>query len=577
VRDEKFKAVGQGSGFFVSSDGLLVTNFHVIEGAKFATVMLSDGSTLFVEGVAAVDKEADLALLKVNGTGRAFLTIGSSAPPKGGATVYAIGNPGGLTNTFSKGMVSGIREVKGQVAAIQTTAAISRGSSGGPLLAADGRVVGVTTWYLRGGQSLNFAIPASKVQGLVRNRGKLQVLASAGGKRLDKEASDQLRKAWAAMAKKDWSTAAGLLTDMRSKQKDNPSVWFALGYLHGELGNYDIAIQQYKIAITLKPDFATAYFNTGVECGNAGRTVDAIAAYKAAIAIRPGYASAYRNMGAMLCKLRQFAEAVSAFKKVIALTPGSADGHALLGDAYRHLRRYSESLAEYKKAVVLDPASVRAYRGMAWLYHFELKEHGNALSACKTAVALAPTDPYLHWLMASSYGELGRYTSAIAAYRKSLALKKDANVYAWLGNTYAKAARFTEAAEAYEKSLELEPNAKKYTVLAILYDRADRLTDAIAAYRKSLALKLDPETYRSLARAYVKADRLTEAITAYQQSLVLKKDASVYYDLGLAYYKANRLFEATGAFERAARLDPTGEIGRRAAGNAADLRNRLRR
>ena len=140
--------------------------------------------------------------------------------------------------------------------------------------------------------SLNFAIPASKVQSLVRNRCKLQMLASAGGKHLSKEATDQLDEAWAAMARENWSSAAKLLTDLRAKQKDNPSVWFALGYLHGRLGNHDIAIQQYKIAITLRPDFATAYFNTGVMHGNAGRTTDAIAAYRAAIAIHPGYANA---------------------------------------------------------------------------------------------------------------------------------------------------------------------------------------------------------------------------------------------------------------------------------------------
>lgn len=65
MRDDAFKTLGQGSGFFVSADGLLVTNFHVIEGAKFATVLLSDGSTLFVEGVAAVDREADLWVFRL--------------------------------------------------------------------------------------------------------------------------------------------------------------------------------------------------------------------------------------------------------------------------------------------------------------------------------------------------------------------------------------------------------------------------------------------------------------------------------------------------------------------------------
>jgi len=572
VRDENFKVLGQGSGFFVSADGLLVTNFHVIEGAKFATVMLGDNSTLFVEGVAAVDKESDLALLKINGAKRAYLTVGASVLPKVGTTVYAIGSPKGLTNTFSKGMVSGVRDVKGEPPAIQTTAAISPGSSGGPLLAADGRVVGVTTSYIRSGQSLNFAIPASKIRGLVSNRGALQVLASAGGKRLDEEATDQLGKAWAAMAKKDWPSAAKLLTDLRAKQKDNPSVWFALGYLHSKLGNYDIAIQQYKTAIALKPDFASAYFNTGVSHAKAGRFSDAIAAYKAVIAISPRqYPQAYQHVGSNLVRLKRFSEALDAFKTAIALAPDDANGHILLGGAYCELGRYSESLAEYKRAIVLNPTNATAYDRMGWLYHFKLQEYARALAAYKTALALAPTDPGLYLRMARSYEKLGRSVEAIAAYQKSLALKPDADVYGWLAGAYTEADRLPEAIDAHKKSLLLKQDADVYNSLALVYKKAGRLTDTIDTYKKSLALKRDADVYQWLASAYKEAGQVTEAIDAYKNAVL------AYTQLGLAYEKAGSFAAALDAYDSAFRLDPDGKMGKWAANCAAELRTRLRR
>ena len=141
VRDKNFKPIGLGSGFFIDSKGLIVTNHHVIKGAEFATALLSNKSTLFVDGVTAVDADADLAILQVSGKDFPSLKAADTLP-KVGSAVYAIGNPRGLENTFSGGMVSGHREFKEGVKVIQTTTPISPGSSGGPLLNAKGEVVG---------------------------------------------------------------------------------------------------------------------------------------------------------------------------------------------------------------------------------------------------------------------------------------------------------------------------------------------------------------------------------------------------------------------------------------------------
>jgi S1-C subfamily serine protease len=81
TRDEDFHVTGFGSGFFISKDGLIVTNYHVIRGAVFASVVPNDGGTLFVEGLLASDPKADLALLKVSGSGFPALPVGAAMPP----------------------------------------------------------------------------------------------------------------------------------------------------------------------------------------------------------------------------------------------------------------------------------------------------------------------------------------------------------------------------------------------------------------------------------------------------------------------------------------------------------------
>ncbi|MCY2930848.1 MAG: tetratricopeptide repeat protein [Planctomycetota bacterium] len=355
VRDKDFKSIGLGSGFFVDAKGLIVTNYHVIKGAEFATARLSSGATLFVDGWVATDPEGDLALLKVSDGGYPCLRISHGGLPKVGAAVYAIGNPQGLANTFSSGMVSGHREIKAGFAAIQITAPISPGSSGGPLLNARGEVIGVTTAYLSGGQNLNFAVPVSSVSALMRKQGKLQTLASAGGRRLDSAETEEMAKAWAAMDKKDWGTATKILTSLREKQKDNPVVWFALGDLHSRLGNHATAIEHYRVAIALKPDYAAAYFGMGLAYHMLKCYPEAIETFKKVIAIDPNDVYSYTNMGGAYEKMNRYAEAIAAYKKAMVIDPNNSWPYVALARAYANMKRYAEAIAAYEQSLRIEP------------------------------------------------------------------------------------------------------------------------------------------------------------------------------------------------------------------------------
>lgn len=166
--DSLGKEMALGSGFIVSSDGRVVTNYHVINGAHSAVVQLSNGAFFPVDGVLAEDAERDLAVLKVSGKGLPFLTLGDAHQAQVGEHVVAIGSPLGLQNTVSDGIVSAIREENGHQW-IQTTAPVSHGNSGGPLMNSSGVVIGVITWGvdLQQGQNLNFAASVAEVRRLL--------------------------------------------------------------------------------------------------------------------------------------------------------------------------------------------------------------------------------------------------------------------------------------------------------------------------------------------------------------------------------------------------------------------------
>ena len=163
---------GQGSGFFISADGYAVTNNHVVDGAKTVEVAMNDGRT-YRASVVGVDPQTDLALLKVDG-GIVFPYVSfADAPPRVGDWVLAVGNPFGLSETVTAGIVSARGRDIGAGPYddfLQIDAPINKGNSGGPAFDVDGRVVGVNAAIYSpsgGSVGIGFAIPAETVKSVV--------------------------------------------------------------------------------------------------------------------------------------------------------------------------------------------------------------------------------------------------------------------------------------------------------------------------------------------------------------------------------------------------------------------------
>ncbi len=161
---------GSGSGFIINSSGQIVTNSHVVDGADRVTVTLKDGRT-FDGKVLGEDPVTDVATIKIDANNLPTLSVGNSDALQPGETVIAIGNPLGLNNTVTAGIVSATGRSSTDIGAsdkrvdyIQTDAAINPGNSGGPLLNTRGQVIAMNTAIIRGAQGLGFAIPINTVQ-----------------------------------------------------------------------------------------------------------------------------------------------------------------------------------------------------------------------------------------------------------------------------------------------------------------------------------------------------------------------------------------------------------------------------
>ena len=169
----KERIAGSGSGFVFSSDGLILTNAHVIENSSRLNVTLLDGNE-FAGEVTGIDKDTDIAIIKIFGSGYTPAKLGSAIDLKIGQLVIAIGNPLGYQHSVSVGVLSGVgrtmRTPDGHLVdnILQSDAAMNPGNSGGPMIDTEGEVIGINTAIIPGAQSLSFSISIDTAKEIAR-------------------------------------------------------------------------------------------------------------------------------------------------------------------------------------------------------------------------------------------------------------------------------------------------------------------------------------------------------------------------------------------------------------------------
>jgi Flp pilus assembly protein TadD len=347
--NEEGKVVAFGSGVAVAPDHV-VTNRHVI--AEGISLRIRQGSRTWPAIVTHLDADHDLCRLKAEGLNASPVGVRRSSSLHVGERVYAIGAPEGLELTLSEGLVSGLRDNEG-VRIIQTTAPVSAGSSGGGLFDAQGKLVGITTFIMTEGQNLNFALPGDWVLALDNNAVSAEPKTKA-------ESLEFQALVWALRGYREGEAgkheqAVQAYREAIRLKPDFAEAWINLGVAYADLGQYQQAVQAYREAIRLKADFAPAWYNLGNSYGKLGRPQEVAQASREAIRLKPDYAEAWTNLGVIYGKLGRYQEAAQTFREAIRLKPDYAKAWYNLGLAYARQGSRSKVMEVYQQLRTLDP------------------------------------------------------------------------------------------------------------------------------------------------------------------------------------------------------------------------------
>jgi len=360
-----------------ASDLFIVTNKHVIYGA--VAYRVRKGDKAWKAALVRLDQGHDLcALQPETGWTAKPIAIRVSSSVKVGERTYAIGAPEGLELTLSEGLVSGLREID-NVRVIQTSAPISHGSSGGGLFDSEGRLIGVTTFFLKEGQNLNFALPGEWILGL-GDESAAHFPASAAGSRLEeaKELSDK---------------GLGAYLD----------------------GRYQDAVDAYREVVRLDPNDHTAWYRLGEAQEELKRDEEALKSFQQSTELDKNDPLPWTSMVHVYLRLRRFDEAINPANQVVLLQGDSPMAWAELGMVYLGAKKYKEAADTCEIWTSLEPDNSKAW-ALLGIAQSRANRLNDAEVSLELAVSLNPGDAAALYQLGLVYSKQGNQTKVREVY-----------------------------------------------------------------------------------------------------------------------------------------------------------------
>jgi tetratricopeptide (TPR) repeat protein len=447
------KMIATGSAIAIDTSEV-VTNGHVIEDA--VRIVVRHGSSSWPAHLIHLDSDHDLAGLLIDGESVKAPKVRLVSSLQIGERVFAIGAPEGLELSLSEGIVSSLRETPGGTL-IQTSAPISHGSSGGGLFDEGARLVGVTTFSVKDGQNLNFAIPA------------------------------------------DWlaQLASHPSTSVPRSETESPVLdaleWFELGKLEEDKGDYVAAATSYRKCVDAKPGFMPAWNNLANACIESGDFGKAVAAAQEATRLEPNDGRVWVTLSRSQHLAGSNDLAVISGQRGIRLDPDMWQAWIAVGAAYVAMKKCDDGLKADSEAARLN-SEAHVLEDFAY-DEAQCGKHKEAAETLSLAVGKDPSSARYWNLLAGELMEVGNLTEARAAALQAVRLDSKSNGWVSLIIIAHRQRAWDEMIRACNEAIRLEPRrVSLWTELGIawaykkdrhmvvqVYEKLKELDDSAAA------------------------------------------------------------------------------------------------
>jgi protein O-GlcNAc transferase len=347
----------------------------------------------------------------------------------------------------------------------------------------------------------------------------------------------------------------GLLKDYPNE----PVLFNIKGACYADLGQLDVAVTNYKEAITIKPDYAKAHFNLAGSLHDLGQLETAVQSYQKAIEIDASYAEAYNNLGNVYQELKQVDSAVQNYKRALEIKPDYVAAQYSLGNTFMELGQLEEAVKSYKAALKLKPDFAGAYNKLGNVFK-DLEQIDSAVKSYKKALEIKPDYVAAQYSLGIMFQDLGQFEAAIKCYEMVLAIKPDfEEAHNNLGVAFLNLNQFDEAVKSYKAAIKIKPDfVEAINNLGIGFFNLSQMEDAIKCYEKAIAIQPGfVKAHNNLGNALMESELLEEAVKSYKIALKLEPEfVEAINNLGITFYKLHQLDDAMSWYERALVFDP---------------------
>jgi tetratricopeptide (TPR) repeat protein len=546
--------VAKGVGFGLSDD-ILVTSYHLISSAEEVECVNVKGKKSKLDGIIAVDRGLDIALVKLKGKVTP-IPVGDSNEVAAGARIFALGANESGEVIIAEGTVRNVFKMGEGPGLIESSLSIPEGFNGGPMLTVGGQAVGLILVLER---TARIAIPANAWKNMSRT-GKLTSFKAWTKEDYFATAEGAYLAGRVFYAQDDQGNAAKYLERV---VKTNPSLVDAQAFLaavYARQRNYSAAVPAFQKVIELDPQRGVAYLELGDIYFRMQRFTDAVAMLEKGVGLDSTNKQALFTIGNAYDEMRDFAKAADAYERFLKLNPENAWlGYLKLGQDRMELGQFDQAVAALEQAVKAQPRDIKVNYTLAQAYQ-KAGQLEQAEATFKNLAGLNPADAVTYYgQIVKMYDEAGRNENAIEAAKKVIELNPKSEIAVYnLGIMYFKLKRFEEAIATFKQALQIKADYDAaYYNIGLCYSFLKDYKNSVDAFKNYVALVPDnADAWLNIGVGYMQLKQFEPALEPLKKSVELRPDYGVaLFNLAITYLNLKDNFSARDVYKTLVTVD----------------------